>query len=135
MDTLYILTIIAGIALFLLAIVFINKKYNVKTNDILQGINIIENVTILIKATLLDMKVDKEKIQQYCDLIIYALEMIKSLDSQKSKEEKIAYGFELIEVIAKIRDIVIEEEQKQIIKTALTLAFNMLDAFEKQINK
>lgn len=130
MEILYIFLYVLGIAGVAIGVTYLIKKFNLKKEDVVDGIDIGMAIVTFAKNVAVDMGTSKEDAEKYGKLAFDTLEFMKAIvedNKEKQIQEGIVYAFEHAEFFG----IELNEEREYIISTLIKLAFNVYYAIEK----
>lgn len=112
---------------------FLMKKYNLKTEDIINGVNLTETITILMKNMAKELGFgNEEEVAKVTEIISDSLTYVKTLPQTTSKEDKISNAIFYVKELGKSLNIEADSDRLMIITTLITLAFNLIETLEKK---
>jgi len=129
METLYVLLYSLSIAGVAIGAMYLIKKFKLKKEDVIEGIDIGMAVVVFGENVAIDLGVSKEEAKKYGQLAFETLEFMKTIveeDKEKQIQEGIAYAFDNAEFFG----IELTEEREYIISTIVKLVFNVYYAIE-----
>lgn len=129
MEILYIFLYVLGIAGVAIGVTYLIKKFNLKKEDVVDGIDIGMAIVTFAKNVAIDMGTSKEDAEKYGKLAFDTLEFMKAIvegNKEKQIQEGIVYAFEHAEFFG----IELNEEREYIISTIVKLVFNVYYAIE-----
>ena len=129
MEILYIFLYVLGIAGVAIGVTYLIKKFNLKKEDVVDGIDIGMAIVTFAKNVAVDMGTSKEDAEKYGKLAFDTLEFMKAIvedNKEKQIQEGIVYAFEHAEFFG----IELNEEREYIISTLIKLVFNIYYAIE-----
>ncbi len=129
MEILYIFLYVLGIAGVAIGVTYLIKKFNLKKEDVVDGIDIGMAIVTFAKNVAVDMGTSKEDAEKYGKLAFDTLEFMKAIvedNKEKQIQEGIVYAFEHAEFFG----IELNEEREYIISTLIKLVFNVYYAIE-----
>lgn len=129
MEILYIFLYVLGIAGVAIGITYLIKKFNLKKEDVVDGIDIGMAIVTFAKNVAVDMGTSKEDAEKYGKLAFDTLEFMKAIvegNKEKQIQEGIVYAFEHAEFFG----IELNEEREYIISTLIKLVLNIYYAIE-----
>lgn len=135
MDYTILYWILAGIGLVGLTVLgtWILKKFNINTEDLLNGIDVGRSIIAFANKLLKTMNIDETKfdVDFYSDLIFDALDYVRSFGDEVTKEEKIASALDYINDVAESFDAHLDDNDIDILETVVILCFNMVESIQK----
>jgi len=134
MDYSNILFLFGFIALALgiiVGVVYLMKKYNVKSEELSQGIDISKTIAIVVKLTAKELKFGtNNEIEKIANIVCDSLDYVKSIANNKTKEEKVNDGIKYIREMCYSFNIEMNEDRLFIVTTLFTLGMNLLESLD-----
>lgn len=115
----------------IVGVVYLMKKYNVKPEELSQGIDISKTIATVVKLTAKELKFGtNDEIEKVSDIVIDSLDYVKLIANDKTKQEKIDAGVKYIEQMCGSFSIKMSEDRLFIATTLFTLGMNLLESLD-----
>ena len=109
----------------------IMKKYNIKSEELTEGIDITKTISQVIKITAKELNFGSdEQINKIADIVIDSLEYIKTLANSTTKDEKVQAGIKHVEDLCMSFEIELDEDKMFVITTLMQLGVNLLESLD-----
>ncbi|MDD2628296.1 MAG: hypothetical protein PHD20_05410 [Clostridia bacterium] len=128
-SMIYLFGFIILALVFVVGIVFLMRKYNVKPEEITNGIDITKTIASVIKITTKELNfASDDTINQIADLVIDSLEYVKTLANVNTKEEKVEAGIKYVEDLCNSFEIEMDEDRYFVVSILVQLGVNLLES-------
>jgi hypothetical protein len=128
----YIFLITLGVLGIAGLLIWVMKKYNIKLSDLLKGLTNAKSVVTFLKVMARQMHFGTdEEIEKISGVIIQALDYMKTIPTDDS-DARIKHGYEFTIEMCEDFGIELNEDQKYIVSTLITLGFNFIESLEKK---
>lgn len=131
MDILIISAISVGIVIVPICIGFLLKKFNIDIKLLFTGIDITKSIISFVKVMAIDMGVDKDKVDDFSEVILDTLEYMKNISDDVRKDVKIAEGVRYAKELAYSFGLELNDNKNTIINTIVTASYNLYDVLKK----
>lgn len=112
-------------------IVFLMRKYNIKSEELTNGIDLFKTIGTVIKITAKELNFAEDKqIDKIADIVIDSLDYIRSIANDATKEQKVEAGIKYVQDMCISFDIETNEDRLFVANTLMQLGVNLLESLD-----